>query len=164
MVIVDSIPIHRTLHYIYKRRDLRQRRQMTSLVSSPLVPSEFDDELPSCPDYGKSWQLRSNFLLHLQEQDAHRTLSTTPAARRAIEIDWLYTTDPYLPPRAAPDFRSWEDPDEHVWDYSFKRRQWQGGIWQGHNEANGNAQDLTTPVSRKKNGGYWRHMNALHHL
>ena len=110
---------------------------MTSLVSSPPVPSELDDEvddaylpvghiwaypckLPSCPDYGKSWQLRSNFLLHLQEQDAHRTLLTTPAARRAIEIDWRYTTDPYLPPRAAPDFRSREDPDEQVWDYSFK--------------------------------------------
>jgi hypothetical protein len=89
---------------------------MTSLVSSPPVPSELDDEvddtylpvghvwaypckLPSCPDYGKSWQLRSNFLLHLQEQDVHRILPTTPAARRAIEIDWRYTTDPYLPSR-----------------------------------------------------------------
>lgn len=104
---------------------------MTSLISSPPVPSKLDDEvddaylpvghiwaypckLPSCPDYGKSWQLRSNFLLHLQEQDAHRILPTTPAARRAMEIDWRYTTDPYLPPRAAPDFRSWEDPNEHV--------------------------------------------------
>ena len=102
---------------------------MTSLVSSPPVPSEFDDEvddadlpvgyiwaypckLPSCPDYGKSWNLRSNFLLHLQEREAHGT--TTPAARCAIEIDLRYTTDPYLPPRAAPDFRSREDPGEHV--------------------------------------------------
>jgi hypothetical protein len=91
---------------------------MSSLVSSPPVPSELDDEvddaylpvrhiwaysykLPSCPDYGKSWQLRSNFPLYLQEQDVHRTLLTTPAARRVIEIDWRYTTNPYLPPRAA---------------------------------------------------------------
>ncbi|KAF2188513.1 hypothetical protein K469DRAFT_703083 [Zopfia rhizophila CBS 207.26] len=110
---------------------------MTSLVSSPPVPSELDDEvddaylpfghiwaypykLPSCPDYGKSWNLRSNFLLHLQERKAHGTSATTPATRRAIEIDWRYITDPYLPPRAAPDFRSREDPDEQVWDYSFK--------------------------------------------
>lgn len=90
---------------------------MTSLVSSPPVPSKLDDEvdnaylpvghiwvhpckLPSCPDYGKSWKLRSNFLLHFQEREAHGTSATTPAARRAIEIDWRYTTDPYLPPRA----------------------------------------------------------------
>jgi hypothetical protein len=110
---------------------------MTSLVSSAPVPSELDDEvdnaelpsghiwaypckLPSCPDYGKSWQLRSNFLAHFQEREAHGTTATTPAARRAIEIEWRYTTDPYLPPRAAPDFRSREDPDEQVWNYSFK--------------------------------------------
>lgn len=106
---------------------------MTSLVSSPPVPSELNDEvddaelpvgqkwaypckLPSCPDYGKSWQLRSNFLLHLQESGAHGS-ATTPATRRAIEIAWRYTTDPYLPPRAAPDFRSREGP---AWDYHFK--------------------------------------------
>ncbi|KAL8725762.1 MAG: hypothetical protein Q9166_007162 [cf. Caloplaca sp. 2 TL-2023] len=109
---------------------------MASLVSGPPVPSELDDEvddadlpsghiwaypckLPSCPDYGKSWNLRSNFLVHLQEREAHGTIAT-PAARRAIEIEWRYTTDPYLPPRVAPDFRTWEDPDEQVWDYSFK--------------------------------------------
>jgi hypothetical protein len=110
---------------------------MSSLVSSPPVPSELDDEvddadlpsghtwaypckLPSCPDYGKSWELRSNFLLHLRGREAHEASATTPAARRAIEIDWRYTTDPYLPARAAPDFRSREDPNEHVWNYSFK--------------------------------------------
>ncbi|PVH68495.1 hypothetical protein DL98DRAFT_564669 [Cadophora sp. DSE1049] len=93
---------------------------MTSLVSSPPVPSELDDEvddadlplghkwaypckLPSCPDYGRSWKLRSKFLLYLQETEAHEALATTPAVRRAIEIDWRYTTDPYLPPRAALD-------------------------------------------------------------
>lgn len=108
-------------------------------MSSFPIPSELDDEadnadadlppehvwaypckLPLCPDYGKSWGLRSNFLLHLQEQDAHRTTAKTPAARRAIEKAWRYTTDPHLPPRAAPDFHSREDPDEHVWNYSFK--------------------------------------------
>jgi hypothetical protein len=137
IIIVDSIPTHRTLHCIYKHPDLRQRRQMTSLVSSPPVPSEFDDEVddaylpighvwaypckfPSCPDYGKSWLLRSNFLLHLHEQDAHRISLTTPAGRRAIEIDWRYATHPYLPPRVAPDFRSRDDPGEDVWSYSFK--------------------------------------------
>lgn len=110
---------------------------MTSLVSGPPVPSELDDEaddadlpsghtwaypckLPSCPEYGKSWKLRSNFLVHLQEREAHGTVAMTPAARRAIEIEWRYTTDPYLPPRAAPDFRSREDPNEQVWIYSFK--------------------------------------------
>ena len=114
-----------------------QRRDMTSSVSDSAVPSEYDDEvddaaLPcelvwaypcklfSCPDYGKSWKLRSNFLLHLWEQEAHKATATTPAARRAIEIEWRYATDPHLPRRAAPDFRSREDPDEHIWDYSFK--------------------------------------------
>ncbi|KAF2185658.1 hypothetical protein K469DRAFT_576334 [Zopfia rhizophila CBS 207.26] len=110
---------------------------MTTSISSHPIPSEFDDEvddadlpsghvwaypckLPSCPDYGKSWVLRSNFLLHLQEQDAHTTTATTTAARRAIEKEWRYTTDLDLPPRAAPDFRPREDPGEHVWDYSFR--------------------------------------------
>jgi len=101
------------------------------------IPSELDDEvddaalpfghvwaypcmLPSCPDYGKSWNLRSNFLLHLQEREAHMATAATPAARRAIEIEWRYITDPHLPSRAAPDFRSREDPEEQVWTYSFK--------------------------------------------
>ncbi|KAH8747377.1 hypothetical protein BGZ57DRAFT_1019858 [Hyaloscypha finlandica] len=84
---------------------------MASLASSPPVPSELDDEaypckLPSCPNYGKSWGLRSPFLLHLQQREAHEALR--------------YTTDPDLPPRAAPDFRSREDASEHIWIYSFK--------------------------------------------
>ena len=45
---------------------------------------------------------------------------TVPAARRAIETEWRYATDPHLPPRAAPDFRSREDPEEQIWTYSFK--------------------------------------------
>ncbi|KAF2843853.1 hypothetical protein T440DRAFT_473858 [Plenodomus tracheiphilus IPT5] len=44
----------------------------------------------------------------------------TPAARRAIEKEWRYTTDPNLPPRAASSFLSREDPDEHEWDYGFR--------------------------------------------
>jgi len=59
--------------------------------------------------------MRSNFLLHLQEREAHMTTAATPAARRAIEIEWRYATDPHLPPRAAPDFRSREDPEEQIW-------------------------------------------------
>ena len=47
-------------------------------------------------------------------------MATTPAARRAIETEWRYTTDPNQPPRAAPAFRSREDPDEHIWEYGFK--------------------------------------------
>ncbi|OIW23269.1 hypothetical protein CONLIGDRAFT_637718 [Coniochaeta ligniaria NRRL 30616] len=110
---------------------------MTSSVFTPPVPSELDDEvddaqlpvgqrwaypckLPSCPDYGKSWLLRSNFLLHLQESEAHGSSAATPAIRRAIELLWRYATDPHLPPRAAPDFRSREEPDEWVLDYSFR--------------------------------------------
>lgn len=110
---------------------------MTSLVSGPAVPSELNDEaddvdlpsghiwaypckLLSCPDYGKSWNLRSNFLEHLHEREAHGTVASTPAARRAIEMEWRYTTDPCLPPRAAPNFHSRKDPDEQVWDYSFR--------------------------------------------
>ena len=110
---------------------------MTSSDPSPPVPSELDDEvddadlpdgltwaypckLSSCPDYGKSWKLRSNFLAHLQDRKAHEASATTPATRRAIEIAWRYTTDPHLPPRADPDFRSREDLDEQVWSYSFK--------------------------------------------
>ncbi|KAJ8128708.1 hypothetical protein O1611_g4930 [Lasiodiplodia mahajangana] len=109
---------------------------MTAMNTNPPVPSELDDEvddallpsgrgwaypckLSSCPDYGKSWRLRSNFLLHLQEREAHMA-AATPAARRAIEIEWRYITDPNLPPRAAPEFRPREDPQEHIWTYSFK--------------------------------------------
>lgn len=110
---------------------------MASSISSTPIPSEFDDEaddtslpsgqvwdypckLPSCPDYGKSWLLRSNFLLHLQEQEAHGDSATTPTTRRMIEIAWRYTTDPKFPARTAPDFCSREDPDEQVWSYGFK--------------------------------------------
>jgi hypothetical protein len=112
---------------------------MTTSLPSPFVPSESDDEvdntdadlppehvwaypckLPSCPDYGKSWLLRSNFLLHLQKQDVHKTTAITPIARRTIEKEWRYTTDPHLPRRRAPDFHSREDPDEHIWDYNFR--------------------------------------------
>ncbi len=110
---------------------------MTTSNPSFLTPSEFDDEvdgsdlpsghiwaypckLLSCPDYGKSWLLRSNFLDHLQDREAHIPTAVTPAARRSIELAWRYATDPYLPPRAVPGFRSREDPDEQVWDYGFK--------------------------------------------
>ncbi|KAK4107253.1 hypothetical protein N656DRAFT_820616 [Canariomyces notabilis] len=110
---------------------------MASSISNTPIPSELDDEadniylpsghkwaypckLPSCPDYGRFWMLRSNFLLHLQEREAHGASAKTPATRRAIELAWRYTTDPKLPPRAAPDFRSREDPDEQVWNYGFK--------------------------------------------
>ncbi|KAF2808242.1 uncharacterized protein BDZ99DRAFT_49956 [Mytilinidion resinicola] len=106
-------------------------------MTETLIPSEIDDEvddaglpsghmwaypckLPSCPDYGKSWQLRSNFLAHLQEQEAHISTATTPTARRSLELAWRYSTDPHLPTRAAPGFRSREDPDEQVWVYSFR--------------------------------------------
>ena len=101
---------------------------MTFLVSSAPIASEpnwevDDAELPSgqiwacswefrsCLDYGKIWTLRSNFLIHLQERETHGTTATTHAARRVIETEWGHTTDPYLPPQAAPDFRSWEDPE-----------------------------------------------------
>ncbi|KAF5126107.1 hypothetical protein E5D57_010802 [Metarhizium anisopliae] len=101
------------------------------------IPSESDDEvdndppppgevwaypckLASCPDYGKSWLLRSNFLLHLQEQEAHLASAASTAARRAIELLWRYSTDPRLPPRAAPMFRSRAHPEEHIWEYGFR--------------------------------------------
>ena len=103
----------------------------------PHTPSEFDDEiddaalpfgyawaypckLPSCPDYGKSWLLRSNFLLHLQEQEMHLAVTATPSARRAIEVEWRYVTDLHLPPRAAPGFRSRAEPGEQIWTYSIR--------------------------------------------
>ncbi|KAG8421889.1 hypothetical protein J3458_003726 [Metarhizium acridum] len=104
---------------------------------SASIPSEFDDEvdddlppsreiwaypckLASCPDYGKSWLLRSNFLLHLKEQEVHLASAASAAARRAIELQWRYSTNPHLPPRAAPMFRSRSDPEEHVWEYGFR--------------------------------------------
>jgi hypothetical protein len=46
-------------------------------------------------NYGKSWTLRSNFLVHLQEREAHMATATPPAACREIEIEWRYITDPY---------------------------------------------------------------------
>jgi hypothetical protein len=114
-------------------------QSMTTSLPSPFVPSELDDEaddadaalpsghkwaypckLISCPSYGKTWLLRSNFLFHLVEEGSHKTTAMTPAARRVIEKEWRYATDPNLPPRAAPHFRSREDPDEHIWDYNFR--------------------------------------------
>lgn len=110
---------------------------MTASSNSYLVPSELHDEvddidlpsghiwaypckLPSCPEYDKTWKPRSNFLVHLQEEEAHMPTATIPSARRAIEIDWRYTTDPNSPPRAPPHFRSREDSDEQVWTYGYK--------------------------------------------
>ena len=110
---------------------------MTSPISNHPIPSELDDEvddadlppgliwvypckLPSCPDHGQAWKLRSNFLSHLNECEAHSAILTTTAARPAIEIDWRYATDPDLPPRVAPHFRPREDPEEVMWNYSFK--------------------------------------------
>ena len=110
---------------------------MDSPISGSLVSSEYYDEvfsaalflrniwaypckLPSCPDYGKSWLLRSILLLHLQEQNAHETTATTVAERRIMEDEWRYITDPNLPPLAAPNFRFREDTDEHVWEYGFR--------------------------------------------
>ena len=109
---------------------------MASEQDDYALPSELDDEvdeallppgrvwaypckLTSCPEYGKSWLLRSNFLRHLQE-GSHATIATTPGTRRAIEEEWRYAADPHLPPRAGPEFRSREDPDEQIWEYSFK--------------------------------------------
>jgi hypothetical protein len=129
-----AVEVNAALHHQKKQTS---KQSMTTSISSPHIPSEFDDEVdnsdlpsgyvwaypckhPSCPDYGKAWRLRSNFLLHLQEQGAHMTTATTTSTRRAIEKEWRYTTDPHLPPRAAPDFRPREDPDEQVWDYNFK--------------------------------------------
>ena len=138
LTISTTVHLTTTLHCLYNCLDPAQRRHMASIVPAPPVPSESDDEvddsdlpsghvwaypckLLSCPDYGKSWRLRSNFLDHLwEEREAHGTTATTPAARRAIEIEWRYMTDPCLPPRAAPDFRSREDPEEQVWNYNFK--------------------------------------------
>jgi hypothetical protein len=110
---------------------------MNTSSSNPPLPSEYDDEVddaelphgtvwaypckyPLCPDYGKSWQLRSNFLLHLQEQNAHATTATTVAVRRAIEKEWRYLTDPNLPPRNAPNFQPRDDPEEDIWNYNFR--------------------------------------------
>ncbi|PVH72110.1 hypothetical protein DL98DRAFT_611779 [Cadophora sp. DSE1049] len=111
----------------------------TSTPNSPItIPSEIDDEvdgffLPdgkiwtypclntTCAEYGKAWRLRSNFLLHLQEeQAAHGALATTPAGRHELELASRYLADPHLPPRAAPRFRPREDPREHVWSYSLR--------------------------------------------
>ena len=58
------------------------------------------------------------------------TTATTTAARRAIEKERRYTTDPHLPPRAAPDFHPREDPDEQVWDYNFKDDTGRGALEQ----------------------------------
>lgn len=126
-----STRVHSTVLYCI------QYRYMASTISKREIPSELDDEvddaelssghiwaypckLVQCPDYGKSWQLRSNFLAHLQEREAHAATASTPTERRAIETKWRYTTDPHLPPRAAPAFRPREDPEEQVWTYGFK--------------------------------------------
>jgi hypothetical protein len=119
------------------KANLKEIMNAPASGATSTIPSEFDDEiddaglpsgyiwaypckLPSCSDYGKSWSLRSNFLLHLKEEAAHMAMAATPAARRAIEIEWRYVTDIHLPPRAPPHFRSREDPEEQNWRFSFK--------------------------------------------
>jgi hypothetical protein len=76
---------------------------MTPSNTNPPIPSELDDEvsnadLPSghilaCPcklpsyfDYGNAWTRRNNFLVHLQEKEAHTETALTPPARRAVGI------------------------------------------------------------------------------
>ena len=130
---------HKLFIVLYVCRALRYFQydlDMANPQGDYTLPSELDDEvddallppgrvwaypckLTSCPEYGKSWLLRSNFLLHLQER-THSTLASTPETRRAIEEEWRYATDPYLPPRAGPEFRSREDSNEQIWEYSFK--------------------------------------------
>jgi hypothetical protein len=106
---------------------------MTTSLPSPFVPSESDDEvkntdanlplkhvwaypckLSSCPDYGKSWVLRSNFFLYLRKQDVHKTTAIILVACRTIEKEWRHTTDVHLPRQVALDFRCREDPDKHI--------------------------------------------------
>jgi hypothetical protein len=110
---------------------------MNPTNTNPPIPLESDDEvdnadlpsgrlwaypckLPSCPDYGKSWMLRSNFLFHLHEQEAHTETASTPVARRITEIEWRYITTLHLPPRATPDFRSRGDSEEQIWIYNIR--------------------------------------------
>lgn len=112
---------------------------MTSLTagSTRSVPSGLNDEVDNatlpfehvwalpcklslCPNSGTTWTLRSHFLLHLQERDAHMATSATPAVRRVMELEWRYVSNLHLLPRAAPDFQSREDPKQHIWTYSFR--------------------------------------------
>jgi hypothetical protein len=71
--------------------------------------------------------------------------------------NWQYITNPHLPPRATPDFRSREDLREQVWTYSFKdntgrvlartstQRQMDEGL-AGGAELGGRRLDITCPV------------------
>ena len=49
--------------------------------------SAYSCKFPSYPDYCKTWNLQSNFLVCLQGQKVHMTTVTAPAARRAIDIE-----------------------------------------------------------------------------
>jgi hypothetical protein len=55
-----------------------------------------------------------------RSRDAHMAAAATPVTRRAIELEWRYVTDLHLSPRAAPDFQSQEDPEQHIWTCSFR--------------------------------------------
>jgi hypothetical protein len=49
----------------------RWRRRWNQAISGCRAESLTLTALLLCPDYSKSWTLRSNFLLHLQEREAH---------------------------------------------------------------------------------------------
>ena len=49
----------------------------------------------------------ATFLLHL-------------AGTGGAYSNWRYITNLHLPPRAVPDFRSREDPEEQVWDVQLE--------------------------------------------
>jgi hypothetical protein len=94
---------------------------MTSITSDPPAPSELDEEVDDALllprhvwAYPCKLSLRvltmpspgtceATFYPILQEQVAHGSTATS-AARRVSEMEWRYTPNPHIPPRARPRF------------------------------------------------------------
>jgi hypothetical protein len=73
---------------------------------------------PSCPYYGKTWTLQSNFLNHLKDFTIHRENEATKsrAGRRQCAREWRYETSLEEPKRLPPLFES----NNEVWHYGYR--------------------------------------------
>lgn len=73
---------------------------------------------PSCPFYGKTWTLQSNFLNHLKDFKVHREEAATKdrAGRRQCASEWRYETSLEEPKRLPPGF----EPNDGMWDYTYR--------------------------------------------
>jgi hypothetical protein len=88
------------------------------------IPSEPNDGVDDVTlPFRHVWAYPSKLLLWSRLQQVLDSAQQLPPPLAGAGVacgTWRYITNLHLPPRAAPDFRSREDPEERVWTYNFK--------------------------------------------